>query len=151
MSPLFPLRAGSLGLAGLIWVGLTLISPIPAGAPLLDGEPLDFATPPPVVAPSPPQEYQGTATLLKEYSLALPCDPKAGLGWRLAAYDREYLELQARRFQKAAPPAGQPQEIFVFLPRKTGQTRLTLHYQRPFDRRPTAVRVYQITIREAGR
>ncbi len=78
----------------------------------------------------------------------LPFDPKSGLGWRLVAYDRDYLELQARRCRPAAAsPAGQPQEIFVFLPRKTGQTQITLHYQRPFDRRPTAVRVYQLTIR----
>lgn len=142
-----PPRLGSLGLAGLIWLAAALILPNPAGAPLLDGEPLDFAAPTPAALPAAPLEYQDTAALLQEYLLSLPCDPKAGLGWRLAAYDREYLELQTRRFQKAASPAGQPQEIFVFLPRKTGQTRVTLHYQRPFDRQPTAVRVYQITIR----
>lgn len=142
------MRPAFFWLLGWFWVWVGLLWPTSAAAPLLDGEPLDFKAPPAAASPIQEEVFQATIPLLQEYSLSLPCDPKSGWGWRLVAYDRDYLELQARRCRlAAASPTGQAQEVFVFLPRKTGQTRITLHYQRPFDRRPTTIRIYQLSIR----
>lgn len=126
---------------------LALLLPTTAGAPLLDGEPVDLPAPPTPESPT-PAFLEATATLLKDFALSLPLDPRTGYGWRLVSYERDYLQLQRRQFRK--PPAGEAggaEEIFIFLPHKTGTTTVTFHYQRPFDRQPTASRTYRITIR----
>ncbi len=77
-----------------------------------------------------------TVALLKEFSVTLPSNPSTGFGWKVARYDREFLQLLRRRYQKPDQPrpgAG-GQELFDFLPLKSGSTTIVFHYQRPFEK-----------------
>ncbi len=118
---------------------------------LLDGELIEEGQPPP--APAPPQpapenHTSQTVTLLKEFSVTLPANPSTGYGWKVATYNREFLQLLRRRYQKPTEPrpgAG-GQELFDFLPLKSGTTTIVFHYQRPFENRLPEESHYMIVI-----
>ena len=105
----------------------------------LDGELIEEGQPSPAPAPTQPDPENSTSqvvTLLKEFSVTLPSNPSTGYGWKVATYDRDFLQLQRRRYQKPAQPrpgAG-GQEFFDFLPLKSGTTTIVFHYQRPFEK-----------------
>jgi inhibitor of cysteine peptidase len=106
---------------------------------LLDGELIEEGQPSPAPAPTQPDPENSTSqvvTLLKEFSVTLPSNPSTGYAWKVATYDRDFLQLQRRRYQKPAQPipgAG-GQEFFDFLPLKSGATTIVFHYQRPFEK-----------------
>ncbi len=106
---------------------------------LLDGELIEEgqpAPPPAPAQPAPENDTSQTVTLLKEFSVTLPSNPSTGYGWKVARYDREFLQLLRRRYQKpeqSRPGAG-GQELFDFLPLKSGNTTVVFHYQRPFEK-----------------
>lgn len=106
---------------------------------LLDGELIEEGqtTPAPEPAqPAPENNTSQTVTLRKEFSVRLPSNPSTGFGWKVASYDREFLQLLRNRYQKPEQPrpgAG-GQELFDFLPLKTGSTTIVFHYQRPFEK-----------------
>ena len=106
---------------------------------LLDGELIEEGQPSPAPAPSQPAPENNTSqsvTLLKEFSVTLPSNRSTGYGWKVATYNREFLQLLRFRYQKPAEPrpgAG-GQELFDFLPLKSGSTTIVFHYQRPFEK-----------------
>jgi predicted secreted protein len=116
---------------------------------LLDGELIEEGQPPPAPAPAQPAPENNTSqtvTLRKEFSVTLPSNPSTGYGWKVAAYDREFLQLLRNRYQKPDQPrpgAG-GQELFDFLPLKSGTTSIVFHYQRPFGKQ--AVRELRHTV-----
>jgi inhibitor of cysteine peptidase len=106
---------------------------------LLDGELIEEGQPSPAPAPTqtaPENNTSQTVTLLKEFSVTLPANPATGYGWKIATYDREFLQLLRRRYQKPTEPrpgAG-GQEFFDFLPLQSGTTTIVFHYLRPFEK-----------------
>jgi len=105
----------------------------------LDGELIEEGQPSPAPAPTQPAPENNTSqtvTLLKEFSVTLPANPSTGYGWKVATYNREFVQLLRRRYQKPAEPrpgAG-GQELFDFLPLQSGTTTIVFHYQRPFEK-----------------
>lgn len=116
---------------------------------LLDGELIEEGQPTPAPTPAQPAPEDNTSqtvTLRKEFSVSLPSNPSTGYGWKVAAYDREFLQLLRNHYQKPEQPrpgAG-GQELFDFLPLKSGTTRIVFHYQRPFEKQ--AVRELRHTV-----
>jgi inhibitor of cysteine peptidase len=106
---------------------------------LLDGELIEDGQPapaPPPVQSAPENNTSQDVIVRKEFSVTLPSNPSTGFGWKVAKYDREFLQLLRRRYQKPEQPrpgAG-GQELFDFLPLKSGATTVVFHYQRPFDK-----------------
>jgi inhibitor of cysteine peptidase len=106
---------------------------------LLDGELIEEGQPSPVpqpAQPAPEDNTSQTVTLRREFSVRLPSNPSTGFGWKVASYDREFLQLLRNRYQKPDQPrpgAG-GQELFDFLPLKSGSTTIIFHYQRPFEK-----------------
>jgi inhibitor of cysteine peptidase len=119
---------------------------------LLDGELIDEGQPSPAPAPAQPAPENNTSqtvTLLKEFSVTLPANPSTGYGWKVATYDREFLQLLRRRYQKPAQPrpgAG-GQELFDFLPLKSGTTAIVFHYQRPFEKQVVRELLHTVIIK----
>jgi inhibitor of cysteine peptidase len=116
---------------------------------LLDGELIEegeSAPAPHPAQPAPENNTSQTVTLLKEFSVTLPSNPSTGFGWKVVFYDREFLQLLRNRYQKPEQPrpgAG-GQELFDFLPLKSGTTSIVFHYQRPFEKQ--AVRELRHTV-----
>jgi inhibitor of cysteine peptidase len=104
---------------------------------LLDGELIeDGESAPAPPQPAPENNTSQTVILRQEFSVTLPSNPSTGFGWKVAAYDRDFLQLLRHRYQKpeqARPGAG-GQELFDFLPLKSGATTVVFHYQRPFEK-----------------
>lgn len=128
----------------LIVILTLLLTMVPAQADkpkskLLDGELIEEGqtTPAPEPAqPAPENNTNQTVTLRKEFSVRLPSNPSTGFGWKVASYDREFLQLLRNHYQKPEQPrpgAG-GQELFDFLPLKSGPTTIVFHYQRPFEK-----------------
>ncbi len=104
---------------------------------LLDGELIEEGQSAPVQAPAQPAPENDTreeVMVLKEFSVTLPSNPSTGYGWRVAKHDRDFLQLLRRRYQKPekAVPGSPGQEIYDFLPLKSGTTTIIFYYQRPF-------------------
>jgi inhibitor of cysteine peptidase len=118
---------------------LSAIVPARADKPkLLDGELIEEgqSAPSAPAQPAPENETSQTVTLLKEFSVTLPSNPSTGYGWKVARYDREFLQLLRRRYQKpdqSRPGAG-GQEFYDFLPLRSGTTTIFFHYQQPFGK-----------------
>ncbi len=121
---------------------LTAVVPAQTDKPrpkLLDGDLIEEGQTSPAPAPTQPAPENNTSqivALLKEFSVTLPSNPATGFGWKVASYDREFLQLLRRRYQKPeqpSPGAG-GQELFDFLPLKSGTTSIVFHYQRPFEK-----------------
>jgi inhibitor of cysteine peptidase len=114
---------------------------------LLDGELIEDGQPAPAPAQSAPEQNTSqTVTVRQEFSVTLPSNPSTGFGWKVAGYDREFLQLLRQRYQKPEQPrpgAG-GQELFDFLPLKCGTTTIVFHYQRPFEKQ--AVRELRHTV-----
>jgi inhibitor of cysteine peptidase len=127
----------------VILIILTLLhAAVPAQADkpkLLDGELIEEGQPAPTpqpAQPAPENNTSQTVTVRQEFSVTLPSNPSTGFGWKVASYDREFLQLVRNRYQKPAQPrpgAG-GQELFDFLPLKSGSTTIVFHYQRPFEK-----------------
>jgi inhibitor of cysteine peptidase len=118
--------------------GLGLAQNDKAKPKLLDGELIEEGQTAPVPAPAQPAPENNTrqeVAVLKEFSVTLPSNPSTGYGWKVARYDRDFLQLLRRRYQKPekALPGAPGQEIFEFLPQKSGTTTVIFHYQRPFE------------------
>jgi len=126
----------------MLFIFLPTVGPAQTDKPkskLLDGELIEEGQPSPAPAPTPPAPENNTSqtvTLLKEFSVTLPANPATGYGWKVAAYNREFLQLLRRRYQKPAEPRPGTggQEIFDFLPLQSGTTTIVFHYQRPFEK-----------------
>ncbi len=75
------------------------------------------------------------ATVLKEFTVALATNPSTGFGWKVAAYDRNYLQLKSRKYRRPEPPrpGAAGAELFEFLPLKTGATTIVFEYKRPWE------------------
>jgi len=77
----------------------------------LDGELIEEGQPSPDAAPpQPPPENKSSqvVTLLKEFSVTLPANQSTGYSWKVATYDRDFLQLLRRRYQKPPTPARVP-------------------------------------------
>lgn len=124
----------------LIFILTILSAVVPARAEkskLLDGEIIEEGQPAPSPAPAQPAPENNTSQtviLLKEFSVTLPANPSTGLGWKVAKYDREFLQLLRRRYQKPdqRSSGATGQEFFDFLPLKSGSTNVFFHYKRIF-------------------
>ncbi len=108
-----------------------------AKAKILDGELLEegaSALPGPESESLPPTEQM--VTLLKEFTVSLPVNPSTGIVWRVASYDRSYLQLLRHRYQRPTPsrPGGSGQQQFDFLPLKSGRTTIVFVAQPPLSR-----------------
>ena len=106
---------------------------------LLDGELIEEGQPPPEAQPAQPAPENNTSqtvTLRQEFNVTLPSNPSTGFGWKVVSYDRQFLQLLRTRYQKPDPPRpGAPgQQLFEFLPLKSGTTVIVFHYQRPFEK-----------------
>jgi inhibitor of cysteine peptidase len=106
---------------------------------LLDGELIEEGQTKPApepAQPAPENHTSQTVTLRKEFSVTLPSNPSTGYGWKVASYDREFLQLLRNRYQKPDPPrpSAGGQELFDFLPLKSGTTTVVFHYQRLFEK-----------------
>ncbi len=132
----------------IILILLIILTFLPAMVPaqsdqpkpkLLDGELIEEGQPapaPPPAQPAPENNTSQTVTLRQEFSVALPSNPSTGFGWKVASYDRDFLQLLRNRYQKPAQPrpGAAGQELFDFLPLKSGSTTIVFHYQRPFEK-----------------
>ena len=134
---------------------LTAVVPAQTDKPkpkLLDGELIEEGQTSPAPAPTQPAPENNTSqtvTLLKEFSVTLPSNPSTGYGWKVATYNREFLQLLRRHYQKPAEPrpgAG-GQELFDFLPLKSGTTTIVFHYQRPFEKQVARELCHTIVIK----
>lgn len=71
------------------------------------------------------------------FEITLAANPTTGFEWT-ADYDREYLSLKGKTYNR---DASKPKDLvgvgghttFVFVPIKTGQTRIRLLYKRPWE------------------
>jgi inhibitor of cysteine peptidase len=118
---------------------------------LLDGELIEEGQPAAVPAPTQPAPENNTrqeVPVLKEFSVTLPSNPSTGYGWKVANYDRNFLQLLRRRYQKPEKvlPGAPGQEIYDFLPLKSGTTMLIFHYQRPFESQAAVARELKHTV-----
>ncbi|HAY21821.1 MAG TPA: hypothetical protein DCY27_06575 [Desulfobacterales bacterium] len=119
---------------------------------LLDGELIEEGQPSsePEAAKSPqPTQTSQTVILLKEFCVTLPSNPSTGYGWKIASYDKDFLQLKSHRYQKPDKvlPGAPGREMFEFLPLKTGSTTIILHYQRPFEKQIAQELHHRIIIR----
>lgn len=142
----------------LIILSLILFLAIPTAAAradkpkLLDGDLIEAgqpAPPPPPAQPAPETITSQTVTLRQEFSVTLPSNPTTGYGWKIASYDRDFLQLLRNRYQKPDPPrpgAG-GQELFYFLPLKSGTTAIVFHYQRPFEKQAAREQRHTVVIK----
>lgn len=137
--------------ACLLYVGA--VSPVQADRAkprLLDGDLIEEGqSPPPVPQPAPEPVIDQTVTLLKEFTLSLPVNPRSGLVWRLADHDRQFLQLLRHRYQKPDPtkPGTPGRQHFDFLPLKSGRTTLTFVAQPPLVRTVAQERRFTIIIK----
>lgn len=138
-------------LVATLLVSLVGSGPQPGGAAqakILDGEFLEEAGPPgqgPGLLP--PTEQ--TVTLLKEFTVSLPVIPSTGVVWRVAVYDRQFLQLLRHRYQRPKPPrpGALGHQQFDFLPLKSGRTTIVFVAQPPLSRTVHQERQYLIIIR----
>jgi inhibitor of cysteine peptidase len=119
---------------------------------LLDGELIEEGHLPPEAQPAQPgpeNNTNQTVTLRQEFQVTLPSNPSTGFGWKVAVYDRQYLQLLRSRYHKPERPGPGVfgQQIFEFLPLKSGTTTIIFHYQRPFEKQAVRELRHQVVIK----
>jgi len=130
-----------------LWPVLTVQADKPKPK-LLDGDLIEEGqpAPPPSQPPAPPPTEQ-TVSLRKEFTLSLPVNPKAGLLWRVAAYDRQFLQLLRHRYKKPAQPDALGQQQFDFLALQSGRTTVVFVAQPPLVRAVAQERRFAVVIK----
>jgi inhibitor of cysteine peptidase len=89
------------------------------------------------------------ARLNQSFSIVLASLPTAGYSW-MVDFDSLFLNLESDRFQIAQPQAigSGGQQIFAFTPIRTGSTKVTAIYKRPWENRAEVERVFLVEISE---
>lgn len=128
------------------------ILPVQADKPkpkLLDGDLIEEGqpAPPPSQPPASPPPTEQTVSLRKEFTLSLPVNPKSGLLWRVAAYDRQFLQLLRHRYQKPVQPGAPGQQQFDFLALQSGRTTVVFVAQPPLVRTVAQERRFEVVIK----
>ncbi|MGQ9920165.1 MAG: protease inhibitor I42 family protein [Desulfobacca sp.] len=110
---------------------------------IVEGQP----APRPSQPPAPPPPIKQTVSLQHEFTISLPVHPKSGLVWRLATYDRQYLQLLRHRYQKPTQPGAPGQQQFDFLALKSGRTLIIFVAQPPLVRTVASERRFEVAIK----
>lgn len=88
-------------------------------------------------------------TLRKEFSVAFPANLSTGYSWQVVSYDRNYLQLQGRKYRRPdnPRPGAEGTELFEFLPLKTGTTTIIFQYKRPWESQAVRDLTYRVRIK----
>jgi predicted secreted protein len=87
------------------------------------------------------------AEMNKPFRIAVQSNPSTGYSWKVD-FDESFLKLEDSRYirpEQQTPGKG-GQQIFVFLPLKSGQTNVEMHYKRPWETAPVEIKKYSISI-----
>ena len=89
------------------------------------------------------------ARLNQSFSIVLASLPTAGYSW-IVDFDSSLLNLESDRFQIAQPQAigSGGQQIFAFTPIRTGSTKVTAIYKRPWENKAEYERKFIVEISE---
>jgi predicted secreted protein len=89
------------------------------------------------------------ARLNQSFSIVLSSLPTAGYSW-IVDFDSLFLNLESDRFQIAQPQAigSGGQQIFAFTPIRTGCTKVTAIYKRPWENKAEDEREFLVEISE---
>jgi len=89
------------------------------------------------------------ARLNQSFSIVLSSLPTAGYSW-IVDFDSSFLNLESDRFQIAQPQAigSGGQQIFAFTPIRTGSTKVTAIYKRPWENKAEYERKFIVEISE---
>ena len=84
----------------------------------------------------------------EEFSLSLESVPTTGYIW-VAKFDDDLIELKDKSFEASQPGAigGGGTETFTFVPIRTGETKITMMYKRPWEKETGEERTYSVKIR----
>jgi inhibitor of cysteine peptidase len=89
------------------------------------------------------------ARLNQSFSIVFASLPTAGYSW-IVDFDSSFLNLESDRFQIAQPHAigSGGQQIFAFTPIRTGSTKVTAIYKRPWENKAEYERKFIVEISE---
>jgi inhibitor of cysteine peptidase len=94
----------------------------------------------------------------REFTISLEASPTTGYAWE-ANYDAHFLQLKEQKFEplmpkgpESAQPLGSPgKALFTFIPLKTGQTTITMIYQRAWEKTPAEEEAFTVVIHDKER
>jgi inhibitor of cysteine peptidase len=93
----------------------------------------------------------------QEFTISLEASPTTGYTWE-ANYDAHFLQLKEQNFEPLTPkgpesarPLGSPgKTVFTFIPIKSGQTTITMIYQRTWEKTPAQEEAFTVIINDGG-
>ena len=83
----------------------------------------------------------------QEFTIVLSSNPTTGYEWN-SGYDSQYIKLVNKEYQHDYPirTGSGGEDIFTFKAIKSGDTIITLNYQRPWESKPIQTEQYEIKI-----
>ena len=86
-------------------------------------------------------------TLHKPFSITLKSNPTTGYRWQ-AGFNKRAIQLVKETYEKPSTKllGASGQQVFVFRPLKTGETKIEMIYKRPWEKSFAQRQVYRIKI-----